>query len=376
MLKHLFIFLISIAVVFSSSAQVNDSLAVFTNPNPHSIVELGSPEFKSKPKNIILFIADGMATAQVFAAITANGGKLNLNHMKYIGFTQTQSADNYITDSAAGGTAIATGQRVKNGYVALDENNKPIKTILQICSENGKATGLVSTSGITHATPASFIAHQPSRNMYEEIAADFLKTDIDLFIGGGLKHFTDRKDGRNLVSELENKGYKVFRSIDAASSITTAPLAILTADEHNPDFESRGEMLTEATQKSIDILSKNKDGFFVMIEGSQIDWGGHANSTPYIVGEMLDTDKAVGAALRFAAQNKETLVIVVSDHETGGMSITGGDIKNRTVKAVYNSTNHTAEMVPVFAYGPGAIEFIGIYDNTDLFFKMMKVLGL
>ncbi len=357
------------------NAQNTDSLATFTNPAKHEVVSIKQPKFKSKPKNIILFIGDGMGVAQVYAGLVANGGQLNINHMKHIGFSQTQSADRFVTDSGAGGTAIATGVRTYNGAIGVDINKQPVKTILQISDEKGKATGLVSTSSITHATPASFIAHQPSRNMYEEIAADFLKTDIDIFIGGGEDHFTKRKDGRNLVEELRAKGYSVFSGLDEAKWVQKAPMAIFAAAEHTETYPTRGNMLPVATQKAIDVLKQDKKGFFLMVEGSQIDWGGHANSTPYIVNEMLDMDIAVGKALEFAAQNRETLVIVTADHETGGMTINGGSYSTGTISARYTTTDHSAVMVPVFAYGPGAEEFIGIYNNTDIFMKIKKLFG-
>jgi alkaline phosphatase len=176
---------------------------------------------------------------------------------------------------------------------------------------------MVSTSAITHATPASFIAHQPSRNMYEEIASDFLNTDIDVFIGGGLDHFTKRKDGRNLVQELEKKEYRIETDIKSIKKVKKGKLAGFTADVHNGRTKERGDMLTVATETALTILSKNKKGFFLMIEGSQIDWGGHAGSTIYVVEDMLDFDQVIGQALKFAAKDGETLVVVTADHETG-----------------------------------------------------------
>jgi alkaline phosphatase len=133
-------------------------------------------------------------------------------------------------------------------------------------------------------------------------------------------------------------------------------------------------MLETATETAIRVLSNDNDGFFVMIEASQIDWGGHANSTPYIVSETLDLDKAVGKALAFAAQNKETLIIVTADHETGGMAVTGGNLQTGKVEAQYVWGNHTALMVPVFAFGPGADKFTGIYDNTDIPKKILELI--
>lgn len=179
-----------------------------------------------------------------------------------MGLVKTHSADKYITDSAAGGTALSTGQRTYNGAIAVDLDKKPLKTILQEADEKGLATGLISTSAITHATPASFIAHLPSRNMYEEIAADFLNSNIDVFIGGGYKHFTERKDGRNLVNELKEKGYTVEQDISKIRNITNGKLAGLTAPEHNGRMDKRNDMLPVSTHTAINILSNNKKGFF------------------------------------------------------------------------------------------------------------------
>jgi len=327
-----------------------------------------------KPKNIILLIGDGMGVSQVFAGLTANKGRLFLENCKYIGFSKTQSADDYITDSAAGGTALSTGVKTNNGAIGVDALGNPVKTILEEASEKGLATGLVSSSAITHATPASFIAHQASRGSYEDIAADFLKTDIDVFIGGGLAHFTKRKDGRNLVDELKNKGYQFETEMDKIQKVKKGKLVGLTAEVHNGRLKERGDMLPVAAETAIDILSKDNEGFFLMVEGSQIDWGGHAGSAIYVVEDMLDFDQVVGQALEFAAKDKETLVVVTADHETGGMALTGGSIKDGMVKAAFPTGDHTSVMVPVFSYGPGAEEFIGIMENTDIHAKMKKLL--
>lgn len=338
-------------------------------------VKMFPHKFKSeKPKNIILFIGDGMGVSQVFAGITANRGQLFIENCRHIGFSKTQSSDDYVTDSAAGGTAIASGVKTYNGAIGVDADTVPVKTILEEVDEKGFATGLVSTSAITHATPASFIAHQPNRGMYQEIAADFLETDIDVFIGGGLSHFIARKDGRNLIKELQEKGYTVENDMDKISKIKKGKLAGLTAQVHNDRLEQRGDLLPISTQTAINILDNSDKPFFLMVEGSQIDWGGHANSTVYIVEEMLDLDQAVGKALQFAAKDGETLVIVTSDHETGGMALTNGDISTGALRAEYPTGGHTGVMVPIFAYGPGAEEFIGIMENTDIYVKMKKLL--
>jgi alkaline phosphatase len=139
-------------------------------------------------------------------------------------------------------------------------------------------------------------------------------------------------------------------------------------------MNERGDMLPVATSTALNILDNNDKGFFLMVEGSQIDWGGHASSTVYIVEDMLDFDRTIGKALEFASKDGETLVVVTADHETGGMALTGGDMSTGMVKADYPTTSHSAVMVPVFAYGPGAEEFMGIMENTDVHDKMKKLL--
>ncbi len=381
MSQKLIVFLVLLLSGYSSIAQ-NDYLnaraeaneKIYSKGQTHE-VETFTQNFKNKnPKNVILFIIDGMGLPHLHAALTANKGKLFLENFRQMGLSKTHSADKYITDSAAGGTALSTGKKTYNGAIGVDVNKNPVKTILEEAEDKGLATGLVSTSSITHATPASFIAHQESRNMYEEIAADFLKTDIDVFIGGGYKNFTERKDGRNLTEELKEKGYRVEKDIETIKKIKEGKLAGLTADEHNDRISTRKNMLPVATTTAINILSNNKKGFFLMVEGSQVDWGAHAGSTIYLVEEMLDVDQAIGKALEFAANNKETLIVVTADHETGGMSILDGNYETGMVKGEFSTGGHTGIMVPVMAYGPGAGQFTGIMDNTDIHKRIKKLL--
>lgn len=354
-----------------------DLKEVFVNEFKHEVVAVPdqTANVGQQPKNIVLMIADGLSTTQLTAAYTANGGNLYMTNMPYSGFVTTQSADKYNTDSAAAGTAISTGERTYNGAIGVDVNKNPLPSILEIAEQHGKSTGLVSSSAITHATPAAFIAHNESRNNYEAIAADFLKTDIDIFIGGGKSFFNNREDGRNLLAELEKKNYKIFDAIDEASEIEQSPLAILTAEKHNPRWPERGEIVPDGTTKAMKILSKNEKGYFLMVEGSQIDWGGHENNTEYIMQETLDFDRAVGLALKLAAEDGETLVIVTSDHETGGMSLENGDFEKGRINAKYTSGGHTGVMVPVLAFGPGAEHFTGVMKNTDIFHKMHELFG-
>ena len=374
-MKHLFL-AVALFISISIPLSAQSDKKTFTNENPHPVLTLKENSyFETNAKNIILFIGDGMGVDQVFSALTANRGALNMTQMPFTGFSQTQSADSYITDSAAGGTALSTGQRTYNGAIGMNTDTLAIPTILEISKAQGYATGLVSSSSITHATPASFIAHQPSRGLQEEIAADFIGSGIDIFIGGGRKFFTNRKDERNLVEELRHDNYLIFNSLDEATNVNFGRIAILTAEKHNEVYPKRGEMLPEATEKAIDVLKNNENGFFLMVEGSMIDWGGHDNNTTYIVEETLDFDRAIGKALEFASSNKETLVVITADHETGGMTITGGDIEKGEVTGKYTTKGHTAVMVPVFAYGAGAEKFTGVYKNTEVFDKIKEAFG-
>lgn len=329
-----------------------------------------------QPKNIILLIGDGMGVTQIYAAMSVSESSLTFEKFKHVGFHKTYSASDYITDSGAAGTALSTGIKTCNQCIAVDSTGKPFKTILEYAEDNQLATGLVSTSSIIHATPATFIAHEQRRYDYENIALDFLDVDIDVFIGGGKKQFVDREDKLNLIDSLRKNQYHVIDGLENLDVNEEGKFAVFTAEEHNPEIlNGRGDMLPVSTEKAIKILSKNKKGFFLMVEGSMIDWGGHDNDIDYVIAETLDFDKAVAKALKFAIEDGETLVIVTADHETGGLTIVGGDINNQTIEANFSTDHHTPVMVPVFAFGPGAEEFGGIYENTDVFKKMMDAFG-
>lgn len=332
-------------------------------------------ESQEQVKNVILMIGDGMGVSQVYAGITSNES-LNMERAEAIGFSKTFSANDYVTDSAAGGTAIACGQKTNNGYVGMDANKQPINSILHYASENGLATGIVVSCNLTHATPASFIAHQPDRNMGEEIAADYLLTPFDVAIGGGVKHFEKRSDERVLTDELKEKGYQIAYSLDEVKKIESGKMIGLLAEDHPDKYPARGELLPEGVSAALKILSQNDKGFFLMVEGSQIDWGGHANDTEMIINEVIDFDRAVKAAFDFADNNPGTLVVITADHETGGLSLIGKDKETGEINAKYSTGGHSGVMVPVFAYGTRASEFSGVYQNSDILGKVLRLYGI
>lgn len=334
--------------------------------------------FAKSPKNIIILIGDGMGINQVQAGYTANGGHLNMtDRCPYSGFRRTNSANKYTTDSAAGGTAIACGQKTDNGMVGVTPDGTPINSIIRLADMQGWATGVVSTSSITDATPASFVAHQPTRKNQEEIAAQFLESDIDLFIGGGRKFFENRKDGRNISKELEAKGYKMGHALSDVNPKESRRFGLLLADDGmEPASKREDGHLAKATEMAIEALSQNKKGFVLMVEGSQIDWGGHNNDQAYMVGEVLDFDRAVGKALDFAERDGNTLVVITADHETGGAVIADGNYDKKELRVKFTTGGHTASPVPFFSYGPGAERFAGFKDNTASFHIMKDLLRI
>jgi alkaline phosphatase len=345
-----------------------------TTQNQKSTNTQPTVEGPKRPRNIIFLIGDGMGLTQVSAGMFMNGNKLNLERCPITGLIKTHASNHLITDSAAGATAFSCGCKTYNGAIAMTKDKKPCKTILETAEERGMATGLVATSQIAHATPAAFIAHVTDRSKMEDAASWFLKTEIDLFIGGGMKHFTRRADGRDLYQELVRKNVFVadYRNIALEDMNPSAvrPFAYFSAEDLPKRWnEGRTYLPTAARIAPPFLKERSENGFFLMIEGSQIDWGGHAKNADYTIEEMLDFDRAIGEVLDWAAKDGETLVVITADHETGGMAIMQGSEMGK-LEIKFNSDYHTATMVPVFAFGPGAEKFQGIYDNTQIYHKM------
>lgn len=324
---------------------------------------------RGKVKNIILLIGDGMGLAQIHSGLTANRGQLNLGRFLNIGFSKTASSDNYITDSAAGATAFATGNKTRNRAIGVDSNLVAVPSIIRQVKATGRKAALISAGDITDATPACFYAHRPERSMMDEIATDYLKEPVDVLIGGGYSHFAKTKT----ADSLKARGFHVSNDWNELAGMK-APFVLLD-DKHVVSMRNgRGDFLKDSFHKALQSLQSNPKGFFMMAEGAQVDYGGHANIVPYVVTEMLDFDKLVGEALRFADSNGETLVIVTADHETGGLTLLDGNLKTGYVDGHFSTGDHTGIMVPVFAYGPHSLDFRGVYENTEIFQKMKKLL--
>jgi alkaline phosphatase len=325
-----------------------------------------------------------MGVSEVTAGFYYGEGPSVFNRFHHIGLQQTSSAKQKVTDSAASGTAMATGTKTYNGAIGMDTTLTPHQSIAELTAGKGWSTGVIATSTITHATPASFYAHVFNRGMEEQIAAQLLDSEIDFFAGGGLARFIVRADSANLLSVASEKGFLV----DTAKLATAGTLKadqkygfLLAMGGMLPMTEGRGDFLPEATTLAISHLSQNPEGFFLLVEGSQIDWAGHANDAEYLVSEMLDFEKTVAAALEYADKDGNTLVVVTGDHETGGFALgpgagaTGAYSNYAEIEPVFATTGHTATLIPVFAYGPGAERFQGIYQNTEIFHKMAALVS-
>ncbi|MFT6868313.1 MAG: alkaline phosphatase [Cyclobacteriaceae bacterium] len=341
------------------------------------MVHCTSKEVENKPTNIILLIGDGMGLSQISAGVMESEQTLNFERFKSIGLSKTSSSSHKITDSAAGATALSIGEKTYNQAIGVDSDTIPKETIMEWCSKNGYETGCVVTSSITHATPASFYAHQPFRSMNEEIALDLLNAPLDFIAGGGLTYFMERSDQRNLIQELSDAGVDIRQTTaDFPESIEKVgqKICYLLAEDGMMRAENRMDYLRTFSGKAIDYLSASDSGFFLLIEGSQIDWGGHNNDVNYVVNELIDFDKAVGLCLDYAEKNPNTLVIVTADHETGGLSLRSETGKYEGLSYTFSTGGHTASMVPVFAFGKNAELFQGIYENTEIYQKMMTAL--
>lgn len=343
------------------------STTTYQNKTPHTVYQ-PTQQWKpgSRPKNLIIMIGDGTGLAQWYSGFTANRGQLNVFNIPTIGFSVTTSSDSYITDSAAGATAISTGSKTKNRYVGVDAIGNKLPIITYDFIKRKYRTAIISNGDVTDATPASFYAFSPERSMSEEIAEDFLESNVDILMGGGRKSFEDRRDGVNLFDALSKKGYSTSTNFKAIDTIRNNRFIVLDDSAVVSKKKGRGDFLSRSLNKSVAVFSQSKLPFFIMLEGAQIDWGGHNNDMEYVVTEVLDFDQAIGEALKFVDTNKETLLLITADHETGGLSLIDGDIQNGHVHGSFSTGDHTGILVPVFAYGPGAEVFRGVHQNIEL----------
>ena len=321
------------------------------------------------PRNVILIVGDGMGVPQVYASVVAERENNSaFLRFPYSGFSRTYSRNKYRTDSAAGGTALTTGQKVDNYHVNWAPDSSRHRTIYDDAVSVGMSTGFVVTSSVLDATPASSYGHVPYRKMFDTLSVQMAQCQHSVMIGGGGKYFstTNRKDGLAPLDTLAKRGFTVTYSLDSVLTFTGDKLVGLVYDGDPTPAPQRGDMLRRASLKAIEMLDRNPKGFAMMIEGSQIDWACHNNDSAYMRAELADFELMLHAVLDYAEREGNTLVVVTADHETGGLTLPDGDIDKGLNTPRYLWGSHTGCMVPVFAYGPGAEYFSGIHENTDI----------
>lgn len=352
-----------------------DKLQTYVLENPYHVEKIISPTGK-KVKNVILMIGDGMSLMHIYSAWTANRGKLYIENAPVTGLSKTYCANKLITDSGAGGTALATGVKTKYHSVGVDVNGQPVPSLISLAKDKGLSAGIAVTCRLWDATPADFCCHNVDRDNEYEIIADYVNCRADYVVGGGAQKFENRPDGRNIFKELEKKGYTIAKSWEECQKLNSGKIFAVTDSVDTPLPAERGDRLAQSALKGMNLLSKNNKGFFMMIEGSQLDDYGHFNDLDLLMQETLDFDRTIGEVFKWAAQDGETLVVITADHETGGLTLLGGDKDKGEIQCKFSTTNHSGVMVPVYAFGPGSEMFTGIYENTAIFDKIKKLLNL
>ena len=360
---------------------------------------------KPKVKNVIYLIGDGMGMGAVSSLLLTEEAVTGFEMAPVVGLSETSSANNHTTDSPAGGTALATGIRTRNGYLGVDPDGQQLTSILRKAQAMGKSTGIVVNTTLTEATPAAFYAGVTSRNMTYDIAKQFTESGVDLAIGAGLDDFINRPDSLDLTATLIEKGYEVCLHWESVLNTTSdkfvgiLPLGDVHRRNETDDIEARaaerdevclaakmaaasesadGTHLSEptvylekATSKALDVLERNsgKNGFFLMIESAIIDGYGHNNDQDGLITEMQEFNRTLCQLVEYVNMHPETLLVVTADHETGGTGITynthevGEQIP---LKLIFRTNGHTGTVVPVFAYGAGAESFSGVMKNMDI----------
>ncbi|MDO5035341.1 MAG: alkaline phosphatase [Porphyromonas sp.] len=357
----------------------SDRYQSVTLPTTYESVEV-RPIGGKEVRNVVLMIGDGMSLSHIATLWTANGGRINLSNAQATGLVITTARDQLITDSAAAATAMSTGRKANYHTLAVDTLGHPLVTIVDIANRAGLGTGVVSTCRLYDATPAAFLAHNKDRDALYEIIAQFPESNCDLIMGGGAHAFEKRPDGRDIFMEMEQAGYRVTRSLEEFAALgddATEKSLCVYAEKDVPEPLERGDLLPDAAVLALNHLQKHSpEGFFLMIEGSQLDDYGHTNDLDLLMQETADFDRTVGEVMKWAEQDGETLVIVLADHETGGLTLVGGDLERGEVQGHFSTGSHSGTIVPAYLYGPAAEYFTGIYHNTEIYRKIMRLLGL
>ena len=318
-------------------------------------------------KNIIFLIGDGMGLASASMMQLENNYEPTIFDLAdNIALQKTYSLDNRVTDSAASGTALASGFKTNNTMLGQLPDGTNTESLMELAADKGKATGLVVTTYLQHATPGAFYAHVPSRHEYATISEQLLASDIDIAIGGGMAFFKERYNNRKKATKaITESGFTLVENLDA--DMSGERILALLADK---EIENRTGYLAKATTAAIEHLGNNDNGFVLMVEGSLIDGMGHGNDAKGQQGEMRDFMEAIEVAVAYAREHTDTLVVVTADHETGGLAIISGNadfnLSEQGVEYKWATGGHSGVMVPIYLYGTGAELINGVMENADL----------
>ena len=368
--SHFLLLALAVASVACSCRKDKEEnkLSYYVTPYPYDIVNVEEPPASNEVRNIIFLIGDGMGLEQVSCAWVLNHGKLNLDNMPVVGLSRTYSLSDLITDSAAGGTALSTGQKTSNSHVATDPDGNPIPSMFVKAQECGKKTGVAVTCLMADATPSVFCSHSDHRYKYDEVIAGYAESGVDYIAGGGRDYFgKKRKDARNIDDEMGTKGYAVVYD-ETALMEAHLPILALLADDNLPVALERGDLFRHMVAKGLAELSTNcgDKGFVYMIEGSSIDDWLHENRIDNAMEELLDFDRVLGDVLQWAAADGHTLVVVTADHATGALTLQDGDLKEGRIGVGFGNDSHNGIAVPYYVWGPGRDHFNGILENAEL----------
>lgn len=365
-----------LAILLPTAIEAQDE-KVYTLPSAQPVYEptYRNDGINAPVKNVILMVGDGMGLAHMASALYANRGDLAIARLHHIGLVRTQSGNRYITDSAAAGTAYATGRKTDNNCIGTAGDGDTLENMTEILAARGYATGIVTTDKISGATPAAFYAHQPKRSMTAEILTDLADTRADFVAGSSVSLFESVGGGK--LDSLRAHGFTVVHDFHELPTLAADKIALIACDRDAEQVQNGrdSDYLRAVSEFAMKFLADKSDkGFFLLIEGAEIDHAAHGNDLEGVVRETLDFDKAVAEALRFADSNGETLVVILADHETGGLALGDGDVSEGRVSGRFTSTGHSPVPVPVYAYGPHADDFCGVLENTEIFFRIRAAL--
>jgi len=343
----------------------------------------------ARPKNVIIFIGDGMGLNHIYSGRVFQNGPaqpLELEKLEHNSLVKTCSLSG-VTDSAASATALASGTKTYNGRIGTGPDGKNLEDAVELAKKSGKAIGLVTTDSVVGATPSSFALHQGDRFTYRSLAEEYLKIKPDLLLGGGREWFEKKGGGEDLMDQAKKQGYLVVLDGKQLNSASALPVLGFFADaemtfELDRKDDSPEPHLFEMTQKALDLLSQDPDGFFLMVEGARIDHASHKGDFDRMLREVMALDQAVKIAKDWQAKNPETLILVTADHETGGMKVEPGDYQKGdsvnykyTTKIGFLPAGHSGQRVVFFGQGPGAENVEKASDNTQIFCILKNALS-